>query len=123
MKPVNLLAAFEQVTDYWSPKIAGELNGQYVKLAKLQGEFIWHSHPAEDELFLLVAGRLVMQFRDRAVTLIPGEFLIVPSGVEHCPLADPEAHVLLFEPKSTRNTGDVRDERTVEQPAWLEGLE
>jgi mannose-6-phosphate isomerase-like protein (cupin superfamily) len=105
------LAAFDEL---WSPKIAGELNGQYVKLVKLRGEFLWHAHESEDELFLVVRGRLDIEFRDGRATLSEGEFLIVPRGVEHRPVAEEETHVLLFEPASTLNTGNVRNDRTVE---------
>lgn len=113
MEKVNLKQKFSLFHDHWSPKIVAELNGQYVKLVKLQGEFIWHRHECEDELFLVVRGKLLIQFRDREVLLEEGEFLVVPAGVEHKPVAEKEAHVLLFEPKSTLNTGDVRNERTV----------
>jgi GrpB-like predicted nucleotidyltransferase (UPF0157 family)/mannose-6-phosphate isomerase-like protein (cupin superfamily) len=102
--------------EHWSPKIVGELNGQQVKLVKFQGEFVWHKHDHEDELFLVVKGRFRMEYRDRHVWLEEGELLIVPRGVEHRPVAEEEVHVLLFEPVGTLNTGDVRDERTVEQP-------
>jgi mannose-6-phosphate isomerase-like protein (cupin superfamily) len=119
MKKVNLAEKFGLFQEHWSPKIVGELNGQYVKLAKLKGEFVWHQHEAEDELFLVVKGRLVMKLRDRDMVLEEGEFLVVPSGVEHCPVAEEEAHVLLFEPQSTAHTGDVRSERTVETLDWI----
>jgi mannose-6-phosphate isomerase-like protein (cupin superfamily) len=115
MQKVNLKEKFNLFNEYWRPKIAGELNGQYVKLAKLKGEFIWHQHEAEDELFLVVKGRLCLQLRDREVWLDEGEFFIVPRGVEHKPVAEAEVHVLLFEPASTLNTGDKRNERTVEK--------
>ena len=115
MDKVNLTEKLDSFTEHWKPKIVGELNGQMVKLVKFQGEFVWHKHDAEDELFLTVRGRFRMEFRDRNVWLEPGEFLIVPRGVEHRPVADEEAEVLLFEPASTLNTGDVRNERTVEQ--------
>jgi mannose-6-phosphate isomerase-like protein (cupin superfamily) len=110
---VNIAQKLAQFHDQWSPKIVGELNGQYVKLVKFQGEFVWHHHEHEDELFLVVKGRFRMDFRDRQVWLEEGEFLIVPRGVEHRPVADDEAHVLLFEPASTWNTGNVRNERTI----------
>src|SRR3954464_14552273 len=103
----------------WSPKVVGELNGQHVKLVKLLGEFVWHKHDQEDELFLVVKGRFRMEFRDRHVWLEEGEFLIVPRSVEHRPVAEAEVHVLLFEPASTLNTGNVRDERTVVEPGRL----
>src|SRR5947209_931630 len=110
---VKLRKKFAQFSDAWRPKIVGELNGQQVKLVKFQGEFVWHHHEQEDELFLVVQGRFRMEFRDRHVWLEEGEFLIVPRGVEHRPVADEEAHVLLFEPASTLNTGNVQNERTV----------
>ena len=113
MKKVNLAEKFGLFDAYWSPKIVGELNGQYVKLVKVKGEFVWHHHKDEDELFLVVKGRLVIQLRDREVVLKAGEFFIVPRGVEHKPVAEEEAHLLLFEPASTLNTGNVKDERTV----------
>jgi mannose-6-phosphate isomerase-like protein (cupin superfamily) len=116
MDKVNLREKFARVTERWKPKIVGDLNGQQVKLVKLQGEFVWHKHDHEDELFLVVLGRFRMEFRDRHVWLEEGEFLIVPRGVEHRPVADEEAHVLLFEPATTLNTGNVRDERTVADP-------
>ena len=114
MEKVNLAKKLGLFDDYWSPKVVGELNDQYVKLAKLKGEFVWHHHEAEDEMFLVLRGRLVMKLRERDVVLEAGEFLIVPRGVEHCPVADRDVHALLFEPKSTRHTGNVRGERTVE---------
>ena len=111
---VNLAQKFSLFDDRWSPKIVGELNDFHVKLAKLEGEFVWHHHDEEDELFLVIKGRLQMRFRDRDIWLEAGEFLIVPRGVEHLPVAPEETHVLLFEPQSTLNTGNVRSERTVE---------
>ncbi len=116
MDKVNLREKLALFSDHWSPKVVGELNGQHVKLVKFRGEFVWHKHDAEDELFLVVAGRFTMEFRDRTVALGEGEFLIVPRGVEHRPVADDEVSVLLFEPAGTLNTGGVRDERTVERP-------
>jgi len=113
MDKVNLRQKLTQFAEQWSPKIVGELNGQMVKLVKFQGEFVWHHHDDEDEMFLVVQGRFRMDFRDRAVWVEEGEFLIVPRGVEHCPFAEEEAHVLLFEPASTLNTGNVQNERTV----------
>jgi len=107
------LASFEE---RWTPKIVAELNGQQVKLAKLEGEFVWHRHEAEDELFLVLSGRLRIELRDGAVELGPGELAVVPRGVEHRPVAEGEVHLLLFEPAGTRNTGDRIDERTVERP-------
>ena len=114
MEKVNLAEKFGLFEEYWSPKIVGELNGQHVKLAKLKGEFIWHHHETEDELFLVVKGQLVLELREQDVVLEEGEFFIVPRGVEHKPVAEEEVHVLLFEPKSTLNTGNVLNERTVE---------
>jgi mannose-6-phosphate isomerase-like protein (cupin superfamily) len=107
------LAGFDE---RWSPRIVAELNGQHVKLVKLEGEFIWHSHAEEDELFLVLEGLLTIELRDGAVVLGPGQMVVVPRGVEHRPVADGEVHVLLFEPAGTLNTGDVRNERTVEEP-------
>jgi mannose-6-phosphate isomerase-like protein (cupin superfamily) len=115
MDKVNLADKLARFTEHWNPKIIGELNGQLVKLVKFQGPFVWHHHDNEDELFLVVKGRFRMEFRDRHVWLEEGEFLIVPHGVEHRPVAEEEAHVLLFEPATTLNTGNVRNERTLEQ--------
>ena len=113
MEKVNLAQKLSTFDDLWTPKIVAELNGQTVKLAKLQGEFIWHHHDVEDELFLVVKGRLLIQFRDRDVWLEEGDLIVVPAGVEHKPVAEEEAHVLLFEPQTTLNTGNVQDERTI----------
>jgi mannose-6-phosphate isomerase-like protein (cupin superfamily) len=113
MDKVNLREKLGLFTEHWKPKVVGELNGQQVKLVKFRGPFVWHHHEHEDELFLVVRGRFRMEFRDRQVELGEGEFLIVPRGVEHRPVADEEAHVLLFEPATTLNTGNVRNERTV----------
>jgi len=107
MEKVNLSQKFELFTEHWSPKIVGELNGQHVKLAKLLGEFVWHKHDVEDELFFVVKGVLQMEFRDKTVTINENEFLIVPRGVEHRPVAPEEVWVMLFEPASTLNTGDA----------------
>jgi mannose-6-phosphate isomerase-like protein (cupin superfamily) len=115
MEKVNLRDKLDLFKEHWSPKIVGELNDQQVKLVKFRGPFVWHHHDHEDELFLVVKGRFRMEFRDRDFWLEEGEFLIVPRGVEHRPVADEEAHVLLFEPASTLNTGNVRNERTREQ--------
>ena len=113
MEVVNLSEKLSRFRDHWSPKIVGELNDCYVKLVKLKGEFIWHHHDAEDELFLVIRGTLRMRLRDRELTVRPGEFVIVPRGVDHLPVADEEVEVLLLEPQSTLNTGNVRNERTV----------
>jgi mannose-6-phosphate isomerase-like protein (cupin superfamily) len=115
MNKVNLAEKFGLFQETWSPKIVGELNGQHVKLAKLKGGFVWHHHKAEDELFLVVKGCLTIKFRDRDIVLKEGELLVVPRGVEHCPVAEEEAHVLLFEPVSTAHTGNARTERTVDE--------
>jgi mannose-6-phosphate isomerase-like protein (cupin superfamily) len=119
MERVNLGEKPALFSDHWSPKVVGELNGRQVRLVEFRGEFVWHTHDHEDELFLVVRGRFRMEFRDRRVSLEEGEFLIVPRGVEHRPVADEEVHVLLFEPATTPNTGDVRDERTVDVPDRL----
>jgi mannose-6-phosphate isomerase-like protein (cupin superfamily) len=110
---INLAEKFDQIPDHWNPRIAGELNGQQVKLAKFKGAFEWHHHEQEDELFLVVKGSFDMEFRDKTITVNPGEFLIVPRGVEHRPVANEEAEVLLFEPATTLNTGNLTEsERT-----------
>jgi mannose-6-phosphate isomerase-like protein (cupin superfamily) len=113
IEKVNLAQKFELFDEYWSPRVAGELNDSYVKLAKLKGEFVWHQHDNEDELFLVVKGHLTIQLHDQTVELDPGEFVIIPRGVEHLPVAAEEVHVLLLEPKSTLNTGNVQSDRTV----------
>ena len=115
MEVVNFEEKLSQVTEYWSPKIVGEINDAYVKVVKFQGEFVWHHHDHEDELFLVVKGTLRMKFRDHEAVINPSEFIIVPKGVEHCPAADEEVHLLLIEPKSTLNTGNINNERTVAQ--------
>lgn len=112
MEPVDLDAAFARIRTYWDPHVAGELNGQQVRLARLRGEFVWHKHDVEDEMFLVHKGQLHLRFRDREIRLGPGQFVIVPHGVEHQPYAPEEVEVVLFEPASTLNTGDVRNERT-----------
>ncbi len=113
MEKVNLAQKFSLFNDHWSPRIAGELNDSYLKLVKVKGEFVWHHHDVEDELFLVVKGRLLIRLRDRDVRLEEGEFIIVPRGVEHLPIAEEEAHLLVLEPKSTLNTGNVQNDRTV----------
>ena len=114
IEKIDLAAKLALFQERWSPRIVGEVGEMHVKLVKLEGEFVWHKHEEEDELFLVLAGRLTMRFRDGETVLGPGEMIIVPKGVEHLPVAEREAHVLLFEPKTTLNTGDVRNERTVE---------
>jgi mannose-6-phosphate isomerase-like protein (cupin superfamily) len=112
MNKVNISEKFSQFSDYYNPRIIGELNGQHVKAVKLKGEFVWHHHDLEDELFLVMQGKLRMEFRDKTVEINPGEFIIVPRGVEHKPVAEDEVHILLFEPDSTLNTGNINNERT-----------
>ena len=112
MRKVNIAEKFSRFPEYWSPRIVGELNGQHVKLAKLLGEFVWHHHDDEDELFLVIEGSLRMRLRDGDVVIDEGEFFIVPRGTEHLPVAEEEVHVLLIEPAGTRNTGNVRNELT-----------
>ena len=119
MDAVNLDEKLSRVKEYWSPKIVGEVNDSYVKVVKFKNEFVWHHHENEDEMFLVLKGRMLMKFRDRDVIVSPGEFIIVPKGVEHLPVAEEEVHVMLFEPKTTLNTGNVRNERTL---ATLERL-
>jgi mannose-6-phosphate isomerase-like protein (cupin superfamily) len=118
-KKVNLGEKFAQFSEHWRPRVVGALNGQQVKLVKLLGPFVWHHHDDEDELFLVVRGRMRMEFVGRHVDVDPGEFIIVPRGVEHRPVAEEEVHLLLFEPASTLNTGNVRNDRTVDRPDLL----
>jgi mannose-6-phosphate isomerase-like protein (cupin superfamily) len=118
-EPVNITEKFTRFNDYWSPRIAGELNDSYVKLVKVKGEFVWHHHDDEDELFLVVKGRLLMQLRDGDRWVEEGEFIIIPRGVEHRPVAEDECHILLLEPKTTLNTGNVQDERTKPDLPWV----
>ena len=116
MEVINLAAKLKQFAEYWQPKVIAELNSQQVKLVKFQGPFVWHHHEHEDELFWVLKGRLRMEFRDRSLSLEPGELIVVPRGVEHRPCADEEVHVALFEPATTLNTGNVVNERTVPKP-------
>lgn len=113
MRTINIAEKFSQFQETWSPRILGEVNDSYVKAAKLKGEFVWHHHEHEDEMFLVVKGVLKMKFRDREEIVRPGEFIIVPRGVEHLPVSEEETHILLFEPKTTLNTGNITNERTV----------
>ncbi len=115
METINLKNKFSLFSDYCNPRIIGEVNDCQVKAVKLKGEFIWHHHKNEDELFLVVKGTLRMKFRDREAVVREGEFVIVPRGEEHCPVADEEVHIVLIEPKSTLNTGNITNERTVAQ--------
>lgn len=116
---VNLRDKLSLFDDLWSPKIVGELNDSYVKLVKVKGEFVWHHHEREDELFLIIKGRLLIRLRDRDIWLDEGEMVVIPRGVEHQPVAPEEVHILLLEPKSTLNTGNVTNERTVSEPDWV----
>ncbi len=116
---VNLAEKFSRIDDFWHPRIVGALNGQLVKVARLQGAFDWHHHADEDELFLVVRGTLRMEMRDETVTIAAGEFYIVPRGVEHRPVADDEVHVVLFEPASTLHTGNVVTEKTRTSLEWI----
>lgn len=116
MEKVSIAAKFAELDEHWSPRIIAELNGQQVKVARIMGEFVWHHHDNEDELFLVVKGRLKMEFRDRVVDVDEGELIVVPRGVEHRPVAPDEVHILLFEPAGTLNTGNVINERTVREP-------
>jgi mannose-6-phosphate isomerase-like protein (cupin superfamily) len=118
MDVINIAQKFDLFNDHWHPRIVGELNDSYVKLAKLKGEFVWHKHDNEDELFVVVKGQLQIKLRDRDIVISEGNFVIIPKGVEHCPVAEEEVQVLLLEPKSTLNTGDQQNERTVEA-TWI----
>ena len=115
MPAVNLAEKFAKFQDYWNPRILGELNDCQVKAVKIKGEFVWHHHDHEDELFLVVQGTLRMRFRDRDELIREGEFIIVPRGVEHLPVADEEVHIILLEPQTTLNTGNIENERTVRE--------
>ena len=116
MQKVTVKDKLSLFSDHWNPRIVGELNGQHVKLVKLKGEFVWHKHNEEDELFYVLEGVLTIEFRDKTIELKPNEFLIVPKGVEHKPVAEQEVSVMLFEPMSTLNTGDTRGQLTQENP-------
>ncbi|MBL7682690.1 MAG: cupin domain-containing protein [Flavipsychrobacter sp.] len=119
MHKINITEKLALFAEHWSPKIVGELNGQHVKLAKLKGEFVWHKHDAEDEMFLVIKGSFRMEYRDKTIVLNEGEFLIVPKGVEHRPVADEEVSIMLFEPASTLNTGDAESELTKHKLDWI----
>ena len=116
LERIDLAEKLSRIDERWSPRIVAELNGQHVKLVKIEGEFVWHSHAEEDELFLVLSGQLRIELRDGAVVLGPGQMVVVPRGIEHRPVAEGEVHVMLFEPVGTLNTGNVRNERTVEAP-------
>lgn len=113
MNKINVAEKFSRINEMWSPKILGEVNDSYIKAVRFIGEFVWHHHDNEDEMFMVVSGKLRMKFRDREEIVGPGEFIIVPRGVEHLPVSEEETQVLLFEPKTTLNTGNVRNERTL----------
>ncbi|MHA2363265.1 MAG: cupin domain-containing protein [Candidatus Hodarchaeales archaeon] len=115
IKKVNITEKFSLFSEYWSPKVIGEINDQYVKVVKFQDEFVWHFHEQEDELFLVIKGSLKIKLREKDIVVQEGEFVIIPKGVEHKPVADEEVHVILIEPKETLNTGNVEDDRTVKQ--------
>ena len=119
LEKVNLVDKLAAFSDHWNPRIVGAVADCHVKLAKFQGEIVWHSHPDEDELFLVLKGRLMMRLRDGDIGIEAGEFLIVPRGVEHLPVSEEEVHVLLFEPKGTVNTGDAQDARKRGALEWL----
>ena len=119
MDKINLIQKFSLFNDYWQPKIVGELNDTYIKIVKLKGEFVWHQHIAEDELFLVIQGHLRILLRDGEINLEPGELVIIPRGVEHCPVAEEEAQVMLMEPKTTLNTGEVQNNHTVTKIDWV----
>ena len=119
MDKVNIQEKLDLFHDHWKPKVVGELNGQHVRLVKFKGEFVWHQHESADELFMVVRGSFDLQYRDRVVRVEEGEFIIVPRGTEHCPRADEEVHVLMFEPVDTLNTGDAESDRTVRTPEKL----
>lgn len=116
MNKVNVYDKLSTFNDCWSPKIVGEMNESYVKLVKLKGEFVWHLHENEDEMFMVIKGRLVIKLRAEEIVLNEGEFFIIPRGIEHMPVAQDEVHVMLIEPKETLNTGNVKNNRTVENP-------
>jgi mannose-6-phosphate isomerase-like protein (cupin superfamily) len=118
-QPINLQEKLTKFSEHWSPKIIAEMNDYHFKLAKVQGEFIWHDHPETDEVFLVVKGKLYICFRDGKVSLNEGEMYVVPKGVEHKPVADSECHILLIEPAGTVNTGDVLDEKTAPNDIWI----
>jgi mannose-6-phosphate isomerase-like protein (cupin superfamily) len=119
IEKINILEKLSLFHDHWSPKIVGEINESHVKLAKLKGEFVWHHHDHEDEMFLVIKGKLLMKLKDKDLELNEGEFVIIPKGVEHLPVANEEVHLMLFEPKTTLNTGNLMNERTVEKLSRL----
>ena len=116
MNKINVVEKLNTITEYWSPRIAGELNGQQVKLVKFKGPFIWHKHENEDEMFFVVRGNFTMELREKNIDVNEGEFIIIPKGIEHRPVAKEEVHIMLFEPASTLNTGNVINEMTIKNP-------
>lgn len=116
MEKISIKEKLSMFSEYWSPKIVGELNGQYVKLAKLKGEFVWHKHDFEDEMFYILEGELIIEFRDKTVNIAKNEFFIVPKGVEHKPVARNEVSIMIFEPITTLNTGDTKGDFTIDNP-------
>jgi len=119
MDKVNVKEKLKKFEQLWNPKIIGEMNELYIKVAKLKGEFVWHHHDNEDEMFYVVKGKLVIKMRNKDIKLEEGEFYIIPKGIEHLPVAEEEVHVMLFEPKSTLNTGNLRNERTQDNLDWI----
>lgn len=119
MEKVNLNHKLKLFNELWSPKIVGELNDSYIKLAKLKGEFIWHHHDNEDELFFVVKGKLLIKLKDKDIHLGEGEFFIIPKGIEHMPVAAEEVEIMMIEPKTTINTGNIKNEKTVDNPDWI----
>ncbi|KUR60152.1 mannose-6-phosphate isomerase [Bacillus sp. AM 13(2015)] len=120
MSKTNVQEKFLKINDYWNPRISGELNDSYIKMVKVKGEFIWHHHDEEDEMFFVCKGKLVIRFRDKEIVLNEGEFIVIPKGIEHQPIAEEEVHLLLIEPKTTLNTGNVVNERTVSIPERID---
>jgi mannose-6-phosphate isomerase-like protein (cupin superfamily) len=116
---INLQGKFKKFSEHWSPKIIAQMNDYHFKIAKIQGEFVWHSHPETDEVFIVIQGEMQIAFRDGTATLEEGEMLVVPKGVEHKPIAEQECHILMVEPVGTLNTGDAGGERTVEEVEWI----
>ncbi len=119
MEKINLAQKFDLIKEHWSPKVVGEVNVVHIKLVKFKGDFIWHHHETEDELFFVVKGTMVMKLRDGDISVGENEFIIIPRGVEHMPMADEEVFVMLIEPKTTRNTGNIENERTVKEPEHI----
>lgn len=119
MEVINIESKLNLFSEHWSPKVIGELNGQHVKLAKLKGEFVWHNHSEEDEMFYIIKGSLIIEFKDKTCTLGPGEMIVIPAGVDHKPIAHEEVHVMLFEPVSTKHTGDVKHRLTQNEHQYI----